>query len=275
MKILHERIYQQVATSMTDSQIGAQKHKSVRNHLFVLNYIISDVLSSIKKPPIDINVMDYKQTFDAEEVPVCLNSLYEAGIHDDNFTFIYEANREHVISVKTPNGVTKTGTIHNKIMQGDVLGQPLSSNMVDKNIGEPSFKTGNVYMYKEKVPIPPLTMVDDTLGISVCGVKSVKMNNFLNTRTNLMNLQFGCDKCEKLHIGKKQNNDICPELTVDSWKEELIEKVDVSKHVEEKYNGKSVMKEVEDKKYLGDLISKNGTNKRNLKEKNQQGHGKY
>ena len=86
MKILHERIYQQVATSMTDSQIGAQKHKSVRNHLFVLNSVISDVISSIRKPPIDINVMDYKQMFDAEEVQVCLNSLYEAGIQDDIFS---------------------------------------------------------------------------------------------------------------------------------------------------------------------------------------------
>ena len=72
----------------------------------------------------------------------------------------------------------------------------------------------------------------------------------LNIRTNIMNLQFGCDKCEKLHIGKTQNKDICPELTFDSWKEELIEGVDGSKHVEEIYSGKSIMKEIEDKKYF-------------------------
>ena len=84
--------------------------------------------------------------------------------------------------------------IYNKIMQGDVLGPLLSSNMVDKHIGSNAIKTCNYYMYKNKVVIPPLAMVDDTLGISVCGVKSNKMNSFLNTRTNLMNLQFGCDK---------------------------------------------------------------------------------
>ena len=38
-----------------------QKKKSVRNHLFILNSIISDVLSSIKKNPIDLNIMDFRQ----------------------------------------------------------------------------------------------------------------------------------------------------------------------------------------------------------------------
>ena len=57
MKILHERIYETVATSMTFSQIGAQE-KSVRNHLFVVNSVISDVLSTVKKSPIDLSIID-------------------------------------------------------------------------------------------------------------------------------------------------------------------------------------------------------------------------
>ena len=43
MKMLHERTYTKVAQSMTNSQIGALKRKSVRNFLFVLNAIMSDV----------------------------------------------------------------------------------------------------------------------------------------------------------------------------------------------------------------------------------------
>ena len=70
--------------------------------------------------------------------------------------------------------------------------------------------TDNVYLYKNKIVIPPLTMKDDTLGISFCGYKSRKMNNFFNTRTQIMRLQFGSEKCEKLHIGKEHvNKDIC------------------------------------------------------------------
>ena len=43
-KMLQNRTYAVVTQSMTDSQIGARKQKSVRNHIFVLNSIISDVL---------------------------------------------------------------------------------------------------------------------------------------------------------------------------------------------------------------------------------------
>ena len=57
MKMLHDRAYDTVAQSMTDSQIGAQRKKSVRNHMFVLNSIMSDVLSSKKKTYIDLNII--------------------------------------------------------------------------------------------------------------------------------------------------------------------------------------------------------------------------
>ena len=39
MKMLQERSYEKVAYSMTDSQIGARRKKSVRNHVFILNSI--------------------------------------------------------------------------------------------------------------------------------------------------------------------------------------------------------------------------------------------
>ena len=117
MKLLHERTYETVAQSMTDSQIGAQKDKSVRNHIFVLNTIISDVLSSKKKPPIDLNIMDYKQMFDAEEVPICLNALYDSGVKNDLFSLICEANKTATFVVKTPSGNTERQVIYNKIMQ--------------------------------------------------------------------------------------------------------------------------------------------------------------
>ena len=85
--------------------------------------------------------------FDSEEVKICLNALYEAGVQDYLFAMIYEANKNNVISVKTPSGTTERGSISNKIMQGDVLGPLLSSNMVDRYIGKEAIKTGNVYLY--------------------------------------------------------------------------------------------------------------------------------
>ena len=164
--MIHERSYEKVASTMTDSQIGARMKKSVRNHIFILNSIISDVLSSKKKKPINLNVMDLSQMFDDEDISICLNALYEAGVQDNTLALIYEANKTNVTCVKTPNGLTEKTHIYEKVMQGDVLSPLLSSNMVDRNIARALVMTGNTYMYNDKIPIPPLIMQDDTLGIS-------------------------------------------------------------------------------------------------------------
>ena len=75
-------------------------------------------------------------------------------------------------------------------------------------------------MYKNKVAIPPLIMQDDTLTISECGMKTHSMNIIVNTCANVMGLQFGSDKCVKIHIGKKHNKEICGMGKVDEWTQE-------------------------------------------------------
>ena len=109
--------------------------------------------------------MDFSQMFDAEDISICLNALYEAGVQDNTLALIYEANKTNVICLKTPNGLTEKN-IYENVMQGDVLSPLVSSNMVDRNIARAEVMTGNIYMYKDKIPIPPLIMQDDTLGIS-------------------------------------------------------------------------------------------------------------
>ena len=78
MKLIYERTYDKVDQNMTDSQIGARKKKSVRNHLFILNSILSDVMSSVKKECIDLSIMDFRQMFDSEKLSTCLNAMYDA-----------------------------------------------------------------------------------------------------------------------------------------------------------------------------------------------------
>ena len=125
-------------------------------------------------------------------------------------------------------------------------------------------------MFKDKVKIPPLTMQDDTLGVINCGYKTAQMNEFLNTRTKIMNLQSGFGKCSQMLIGKVMNEDICPSLTVDTWEEELVKGEKIKR---DKYKGKDVIKKGQEKKYLADIISKNGTNKANIKQRTNKTHG--
>ena len=273
MKLVYERTYETINRNMSDAQIGARKRKSVRNHLFVLNAILSDVMSSKKKEPVDINVMDFKQMFDSEELPQVLNAFYESGVKDDMLALLCEANRSVKFAVKTPAGKTDIRTINNKIMQGDVMSPLMSSNFVDVNIVKPAKETGNVYMYKNKVPIPPLIMQDDTLTISACGMKTKQVNSLLNTQASTMGLQFGSSKCVKLHIGKNHNSYICGNSQVDGWSEEIVKTEDGRETLEDFYVGKIETKTVKETKYLGTIVSKDLKNDKNIKDKTNKANG--
>ena len=58
--------------------------------------------------------------FDTEEVPICFNAIYDAGVQNDIFAVICEANKTATFAIKTPSGLTEKTTIQNKVMQGDV-----------------------------------------------------------------------------------------------------------------------------------------------------------
>ena len=63
MKMIYVDKYNIIDENMSDSQVGGRKGKNVRNHIWILNGIISDVLSTKKKIPIDReqnwNVLEY------------------------------------------------------------------------------------------------------------------------------------------------------------------------------------------------------------------------
>ena len=145
--------------------------------------------------------------------------------------------------------------------------------MVEKNISREAIKNKHTYLYKDKIEILPLIMQDDVLTITKCGKDSKTMNTFLNTRSRIMGLQFGAEKCEKMHIGKYENKLICCDLEVDKWKT-IKEK---NKHgkieLKDQYNKIVNMKELKLKKYLGTIISDDLKNEANIIEKSNKDVG--
>ena len=105
MKMIYKQKYSTIDNSMSDSNIGARKQKNIRNHIFVVNSIIHDVLKNKSQKPIDVMVLDYKQMFDSECLFECMNDVYEAGVKDNIFALISEANKKSLIAVKTPHGL--------------------------------------------------------------------------------------------------------------------------------------------------------------------------
>ena len=71
-----------------------------------------------------------------------------------------------------------------------------------------------------------------------------------------------------MHIGNTHNIDICSDLAVDAWSEELSDDANGRHIVNDKYEGKKVKESVNEKKYLGDLISSDGKNMKKHTRKN-------
>ena len=139
--------------------------------------------------------------------------------------------------------------------------------MVEVNITKPAINTGNTYMFKNIMNIQPLLMKDDTLAISTSGHKTKQITSFLNTRTNLMNLQYGREKCVKMQLGKKHNHDKCGDVSVDAWAETFSTTTTQTNVIKDMHVGKEKMRNVLEKKYLGDLISCDLKNDNNIRER--------
>ena len=125
-----------------------------------------DVLKNKSQKPIDVMVLDYKQMFDSECLFECMNDVYEAGVKDDIFALISEANKRSLVAVETPHGLSRRETFEEIVMQGDVLAPLVSSLQVETMGKECIEEKKHLYFFKGIVPIDPLGMGDDLLTIS-------------------------------------------------------------------------------------------------------------
>ena len=201
-----------------------------------------------------------------------INDLWEAGLQDDNLNIIAKVNESVEVSVKTPFGKTDSKKIKNVVMQGEVFGPLCCSVQVDTFGKECVHKNKYLYEYKGVVGIPPLAMVDDLALVSKCGLDTVLLNGFINQKTNMKKLQFGVDKCHKMHVGQKKH--LCPEVYIDNW--EVKPKDDIVTNVmdlEDVNCGTWRMESSESEKYLGDIISHTGTNTKNIVARKSKGMG--
>ena len=145
---------------------------------------------------------------------------------------------------------TQRSTINNLEMQGTVLAGLKCSISID-TFGKECIENEHdiLYTYKNSVKTPPLSFVDDILGVSECGSKSVKMNAFIQAKIEGKQLQLGHAKCFQLHVGKQTNT--CPKLSV---------------------HGKEMLK-TKKEKYLGDILTSTAKIGENIEERYKKGIG--
>ena len=271
MKIIYNEEYKTIDMNMSDSNIGARKGKNVRNHIFILNGIINETNNN-KKKAVDIVILDYKQCFDGMWLQDCLNDLYDSGVRNRNLAMIYEANRKNQVSVKTPEDTTKRVTIDNLVMQGEVMAPLECSVSVDTFGKECQNEEKYLFYYRDHVGIPSLAMIDDLVNISDCGLEAVKLNAYINAKSNTKKFQFGTKKCHRLHFGRK--SDMCPDLYLDTWKIEESEQYETGRKIfKDVIDDEYKIEDSAEERYLGDFITKDGKNTKNVSARKARGVG--
>ena len=256
-KLIYQDKYDKIDSYMSDSNIGARRKKNIRNHLFVIYAILNSVVNG-KSECIDIQIYDLVQAFDSLWLEDCLNDVYDAldeETQDDKVALLYDVNKQNRVAVNTAVGQTDRIEVEKIVTQGGTWGSLLCSNHID-SLGRRCKSTGqHMYNYKNKVEVLPLAMVDDLLGVASCGLNSLALNIFINTQIELKKLKFhttdlnGKSKCHVMHVGKKSA--VCPKLEVHG----------------------TTMNTISNKKYLGDILSDDGKNDLNIKNRAAKGMG--
>ena len=102
--------------------------------------------------------------------------------------------------------------------------------------------------------------------VSVSGTKAQQLNAYINVKTAEKKLQFGPDKCNTLNIAHKKSVLVNSELYIDYWSEKH-DKID---QLIETFEGKIRMKNVSEQKYLGFVLSEDGSNMKHIMAKQNQ-----
>ena len=247
-KLIYLDKYQIIDNQMSSSNIGGRRNRNIRDHLFVINGVINDVIQNNES--VDIQIMDVAKCFDKMNYTETANDLYEAGVIDDQFVTVANSNKKCQVSVKVPGGSqTKRVEMTEIEMQGTVLA-PLKCSVQIDTLGKECLKYNEgIYKYKGCTSIPPLSYIDDILGITKCSADSVKLNALIQSKMDHKKLQLSQPKCYKMHVGKSSG--CCPALKVDG------------------VNMKSVEKET----YLGEILSSDGGLSANIEERCKKGTG--
>jgi hypothetical protein len=94
------------------------------------------------------------------------------------------------VAVNTAVGQTDRVDIPCIVMQVGTWGPIQCSNAIDKIRKTCYERRQHLYLYKSRVNIFPLGMVDDVIGVSRCGHSSLELNTFITSHIELKKLRF-------------------------------------------------------------------------------------
>ena len=155
-KLLYNDLYDDIEEGMSDSNIGARKEQNVRNHIFVVNGIINEVIRK-KKESVQKHIYDLVKAFDKINLQFSMNDLYDTideGKRNKKLVVLYESNKSSNITVKIPVGNTQNFLANNLVQQGGTWGPIKCSNHIDIICKKCEKVKEMGYRYKDQIRIP-------------------------------------------------------------------------------------------------------------------------
>ena len=118
-RLTYNDSYDTIDENLTDGNVGARKHRNIRDNIFVVGAISNSVING-KQPPIQMTVTDVEKCFDKLWLQATINALFEAGLTCDTLNLLYIENENAQIAIKVNGNLTKRVNIKDVVMQGSV-----------------------------------------------------------------------------------------------------------------------------------------------------------
>lgn len=221
----------------TDAQGGGRKNCSTCDHVFCLRALIS--ISMKEKREMFLTFFDVKKAYDHADMKDMLYILWNQGIKGKIWRLIKKLNENLTAKIKTKHGITREIKRELGGKQGGRNMTTLFSKMIDVYEEEAEMKEElGVTIQNQK--INSFLWVDDVATVAECSKQQEKTLEFTNNFAIRHKLEWGIDKCNVLEIGNKK-------ISRKEWN-----------------LGEEKIQTVENYKYLGDIITRNGSNKNNI-----------
>ena len=231
------RIYEELKFS--EYQAGGRKQHGIADQLFILYSIIEK--AKYENISIILQFMDLIKAFDKMLLKAVMIDLWKSNIRGRIWRSIYNLNKQSLITIKTPYGDTEEIRIGETLKQGSVLASILAALHTD-NIKD-YFQNSGLGLYYNNVHIPNLLFQDDIVRIETDPDKMNTANRRHKSYQEVNRMKFHEDKTVVVNVNNKSNKQISVILDA------------------------KPVKQVNQHKYLGDIITEDGTHEATIAER--------
>ena len=223
----------------TQAQGGGQRKASTYDHLFLLRAIIDQ--SKKDKKPTYLTFYDVSKAYDNANNDDMLSIIWEKGLRGKSWRILRNLCKDLSAAVKTRFGTTRDFKMEIGGRQGSCITGRLFSKLMD-TLSEELQPTGMGYHLSNSLLIVVLLWVDDVLTCAVGVEEQEQILRKVDEFAKKHRLQWGQSKCNVMRVGVHEKNS-----ENGTW-----------------HLGTMPIDETTTYKYLGDIISNDGKNAKNI-----------